>query len=47
MKKKYLYWENVSKKIVDEVLKMLKKDWKLFKFDDKRLELGKFFDWKI
>lgn len=47
IKKEHLYWENVSAKIVDEVLKMLKKDWKLFKFDDERLGLGKFFDWKI
>ena len=47
IKKSHLYWENVSFKIVDEVLRMLKKDWKLFKFDDERLELGKFFDWKI
>jgi len=45
--KNHLYWENVSKKIVDEVLRMLKKNWKLFKFDDERLELWRFFDWKI
>jgi UDP-N-acetylglucosamine 2-epimerase (non-hydrolysing) len=47
VKKEHLYWKDVSKKIVDEVLRMLKKDGKLFKFDDERLELGKFFDWKI
>ena len=47
IKKEHLYWKDVSGKIVDEVLKMLKKDGKLFKFDDERLELGKFFDWKI
>ncbi len=47
VKKEHLYWENVSEKIVDEVLRMLKKDWKLFKFDDERLELWRFFDWKI
>ena len=47
VKKNHLYWENVSAKIVDQVLKMLKKDGKLFKFDDERLELGRFFDWKI
>jgi UDP-N-acetylglucosamine 2-epimerase (non-hydrolysing) len=41
----HLYWENVSKKIVDEVLNMLKKDWKLFKYDDERLDLEQFFDW--
>ncbi len=47
IKKEHLYWENVSEKIVNEVLKMLKKHWKLFKFDDERLELEHFFDWKI
>jgi hypothetical protein len=26
---------------------MLNKHWKLFKFDDERLDLWKFFDWKI
>ncbi len=45
--KEHLYWKNVSKKIVDEVLEMLKKDWKLFKYDDERLDLEKFFDWNI
>ncbi len=45
--KKHLYWKDVSWKIVDEVLRMLKKDWKLFKFDDERLDLWKFFNWKI
>lgn len=44
---KNLYWNNVSKKIVDEVLEMLKKDWKLFKYDDERLDLEKYFDWNI
>lgn len=47
IKNKHLYWENVSEKIVDEVLKMLKKDGKLFKFDDERLDLEKYFNWKI
>jgi UDP-N-acetylglucosamine 2-epimerase (non-hydrolysing) len=47
LKNEHLYWENVSVKIVDEVLAMLKKDWKLFKFDDERLDLAKYFDWKI
>ncbi len=47
VKKHHLYWKNVSEKIVDEVLDMLKKDWKLFKFDDERLDLEKYFDWKI
>ncbi|PID87477.1 hypothetical protein CSB07_00710, partial [Candidatus Gracilibacteria bacterium] len=45
--KKHLYGENVSEKIVDEVLKVLKKSGKLFKFDDERLELEQFFNWKI
>ncbi len=46
MKWKNLYWENVSWKIVDEVLKLLKKDGKLFRFDDERLDLEQFFNWK-
>lgn len=45
--KKHLYGKDVSEKIVDEVLEMLNKHWKLFKFDDERLDLEKFFDWKI
>ncbi len=47
IKNNHLYWNNVSKKIVDEVLLMLKKDWKLFKYDDERLWLEKYFDWNI
>ncbi len=47
MKKENLYGENVSKKIVDGVLKKLQKNGKLFQFDDERLELEKYFDWKI
>gem|GEM_PF-1040436 len=47
IKKEHLYGKNVSKKIVDEVLEMLKKDGKLFKFDDERLGLEKYFNWKI
>lgn len=47
VKKTHLYWENVSVKIVDEVLLMLKKDWKLFKYDDERLDLEKYFNWNI
>ncbi len=47
IKKTHLYWENVSKKIIDEVLKMLEKKWKLFLFDDERLDLEQYFDWKI
>lgn len=47
MSGKNLYWENVSKKIVDEVLKMLSKNWKLFLLDDERLGLEKYANWKI
>jgi len=47
IKKEHLYGKNVSKKIVDEVLEMLRKDGKLFKFDDERLGLEKYFNWKI
>ena len=46
-RKEHLYGENVSAKIVDEVLAMLKRDGKLFKYDDERLHLEQFFDWKI
>jgi len=44
---KNLYWENVSKKIVDEVLKLLEKQWELFQFDDERLWLDKYFNWRV
>jgi UDP-N-acetylglucosamine 2-epimerase (non-hydrolysing) len=47
MRRKNLYWKNVSKKIVDWVLEVLKNQWKLFRFDDERLELSQFFNWKI
>lgn len=47
VKKNHLYWENVSAKIVDQVLEMLEKDWALFRLDDKRLNLESFFNWKI
>lgn len=47
MKWRNLYWENVSKKIVDEVLSMLSKNWKLFLFDDERLWLEKYTNWNI
>jgi len=47
MMRKNLYWKNVSKKIVDWVLETLKNQWKLFRFDDERLDLWQFFDWKI
>jgi hypothetical protein len=29
------------------VLEMLKKDWKLFKYDDERLDLEQYFNWKL
>ena len=47
MKWKNLYWENVSEKIVDWVLKRIKKNWKLFRLDHERLELEWFFNWNI
>jgi UDP-N-acetylglucosamine 2-epimerase (non-hydrolysing) len=47
MKKSNLYGENVSQKIVDGVLERLKKQGKLFQFDDERLELESYFNWKI
>lgn len=48
MKKRgHLYWKNISKKIVDEVVKKLDKHWKLFLFDDERLELTKYYNWDI
>jgi len=42
-----IYWENVSKKIVDGVLEKLKRNWKLFRLDHERLELEEFFNCKI
>jgi len=47
MIKKNLYWKNVSKKIVDWILEVLKTQGKLFRFDDERLDLWYFFNWKI
>lgn len=47
MKWRKLYWENVSKKIVDEVLTLLSKNWKLFLLDDERLWLEKYTNWNI
>jgi UDP-N-acetylglucosamine 2-epimerase (non-hydrolysing) len=47
MRGRNLYGENVSKKIVDEVLKILSKNWKLFLLDDERLGLEKYTNWKI
>lgn len=45
IKKEHLYGKDVSEKIVDKVQSMLKKHWKLFKFDDERLELEHFYNW--
>ena len=47
MKKDNLYWKNVSKKIVDGVLWMLKENGKLFRLDDERLDLEKFVNFNI
>jgi len=46
MKKDNIYGTDVSKKIVDWVLKKLQHQWKLFQFDDERLWLEKYFNWK-
>jgi hypothetical protein len=47
MKWENLYGDDVSKKIVDEVLKKLTKNGKLFRYDDERLDLEQFFNWNI
>lgn len=47
MRKSNIYGQNVSKKIVDEVLLMLNHQGKLFLFDDERLWLEKYINWKI
>lgn len=47
MKKPNLYGENVSKKIVDGVLRRLETQGKLFQFDDERLDLWKYFNHQI
>lgn len=47
MKKPNLYWENVSEKIVDGVLKKIKNNGSLFQFDHQRLKLEEFFNHKI
>jgi len=46
IKKVHLYWNDVSKNIVDWVLKKIKNNWNLFMFDDQRLWLKKYFDYK-
>lgn len=47
MRKENIYWTNVSEKIVNWVLKMLKGHGKLFLLDDERLGLERFVDYKI
>ncbi|MDD2515737.1 MAG: UDP-N-acetylglucosamine 2-epimerase [Candidatus Gracilibacteria bacterium] len=47
MKKGNLYGENVSEKIVDEVTGILQSDGKLFRFDDERLGLVKYINFRI
>ncbi len=47
MRKANLYGENVSQKIIEWVMKRLEKQGKLFQFDDERLWLEQYFDWKI
>ena len=44
MGKSNLYGENVSEKIVDATLDILKKEGKLFRFDHERLGLERYFD---
>lgn len=44
---KNIYWENVSKKIVDWVMEKLRKNGKLFRFDHERLELEEYFNYKV
>ena len=46
MKKENIYGKNVSKKIVDGVLARLHSQGTLFQYDDERLWLEKYFDWK-
>lgn len=46
MKKKNIYGKNVSEKIVNGVLARLHTQWKLFQYDDERLDLEQYFDWK-
>ncbi|MDA9129148.1 UDP-N-acetylglucosamine 2-epimerase [Candidatus Gracilibacteria bacterium] len=46
MKKKNIYGKNVSEKIVNGVLARLHSQGKLFQYDDERLDLEQYFDWK-
>ncbi len=45
MKKKNIYWNDVSEKIVNWVLARLHSQWKLFRYDDERLDLEQYFNW--
>jgi UDP-N-acetylglucosamine 2-epimerase (non-hydrolysing) len=47
MRKTNLYGENVSTKIVDATLEILRKDGKLFRLDHERLGLEKYFESSI
>ena len=44
MKKKNIYGQNVSEKIVDGVLSKLHTQGKLFQYDDERLDLEQYFN---
>jgi UDP-N-acetylglucosamine 2-epimerase (non-hydrolysing) len=46
MKKKNIYGSEVSQKIVNGVLARLHTQWKLFQYDDERLWLEQYFNWK-
>jgi len=46
MKKKNIYGTDVSQKIVNWVLARLHTQWQLFQFDDERLGLEQYFNWK-
>ena len=46
MKKKNIYGKDVSEKIVNGVLARLHSQGKLFQYDDERLDLEQYFNWK-
>jgi UDP-N-acetylglucosamine 2-epimerase (non-hydrolysing) len=46
MKKKNIYGQDVSEKIVNWVLARLHSQGKLFQYDDERLDLEQYFNWK-
>jgi len=45
MRKKNIYGKNVSEKIVNWVLARLHSQWKLFQYDDERLDLEQYYNW--